>query len=239
MKLSEIKQLLLSSKFSNLIFDNKPPIVAFIRQGSAAVGLQDKDSDYDLIAYTLGFSALNFTLLFINKKTNEKLSIIFENLYLWEYDIDSLDKGFIFLFLLANTPDENMIVLPEYEQQFWQMLDLIRQNENLFRAAFCKQYLNVYKQFLNNDPDLNYHKIKHLYFYLYFYAKDNNLEIYTDLITKIKRLKAQTFNDFSTEEQTYILKAGEYIMKTYDWDTAKFTDAFNSFIKETLKIKWK
>lgn len=239
MHFSEIRKLILDSKFSNLIFSTKPRVVAFARGGSAAVGLQDEGSDYDIIAYTLGFSVLNLPSLFINKKTNEKLSLMFENLYLWEYDINSLDKGFIFLFLLANTPDENIIVLPEYEQQFWQMLDLIRQNENLFRAAFCKQYIDVYKKFLNNDPDLNYHRIKQLYFYLYFYAKDNNLELYTDLITKIKRLKVQTFKECSAEEQAYLLKAGEYVLKNYDWDRAKFTDAFNSFIKETLKIKWK
>jgi hypothetical protein len=37
-----------------------------------------------------------------------------------------------------------------------------------------------------------------------------------DLITKIKRLKAQTFSDFSEEEQQYFLKAGNYILETYD-----------------------
>lgn len=238
MYFSEIRNLILDSKFSDLIFSTKPHVVAFARGGSAAVGLQDEGSDYDIIAYTLGFTSTAIPFVFINKKTNEKLSILNENLCVWEYDINNLGRGFYFLFLVANTADENIIVLPEYEQQFWQMLTLVRENESLVRAAFCKQYIEVYKKFLANDPDLNYHKLKYLYFWLYFFAKDNNLEIPLDLITKIKRLKVQTFSDFSEEEQQYFLKAGDYILETYDWEKSKFEQSFNYFIKEALKIEW-
>lgn len=239
MKLSDIKQLLLESKFSKLIFSNIPPVIAFARGGSAAVGLQDKGSDYDIIAFTLGFAAFTTPMIFINKHTNEKLSILSENLCLWEYDKTNLNRGFYFLFLLANIKDENIIVLPEYKQQFWQMLTLVRENENLIRAAFCKQYLEIYNNFLNNGPNLNYHKLKYIYFWLYFFAKDNNLEIPLELITKIKRLKAQTFNDLSEEEQKYFLKAGNYILETYNWEDSKFDAAFDYLAQEALKIEWK
>jgi hypothetical protein len=80
MHFSEIRNLILDSKFSNLIFSTKPRVVAFARGGSAAVGLQDEGSDYDIIAYTLGFTSMAVPFVFINKKTNEKLSILNENL---------------------------------------------------------------------------------------------------------------------------------------------------------------
>ena len=238
LSIETIKDLLLNSKFSTFIHDKRPPVVAFCRGGSAAVGLDDEGSDYDMIAFLLGSATLPIEGVFINKHTGDKVSILSQTILINELPMMNPPKEFYFLFMLATTPISQMIITPKYEKPFLEFHSLCQKYDSLFKVCLCKHYLNEYFKFINSDDRLNYHDFKYLYFWIYFYDIDFNLPINKSLITKIKRLKVESIADLADDEREYFLKVGKYILENYNWCSEKFTETYNQLIEEFEQIQW-
>lgn len=237
MELEVIKNLLLNSKFTPYIQDRRPPYVAYVRGGSAVVGLDDDGSDYDMIGYTLGFPAFLLEGVFLNKKTGEKLSVLYQNVFINEHLIENPAKEFYFLFLLAATPEDQIIFNPKYKEAFLKFHKLCQKYEHLFKVCFCTKLFSIYTDFINNNW-LNYHSFKYLYFWVYFYSIDLNLPLNEVLIKKLKRLKVISLDDLTEEEQQYFLTVGNYITTNYLWSFEKTQEVYNNLIKEFKEIIW-
>ena len=238
LSIETIKNLLLNSKFSTFIHDKRPPVVAFCRGGSAAVGLADEGSDCDMIAFFLGSATLPIEGVFINKHTGDKVSILSQTVLMDELPMENPPKEFYFLFHLAATPRDQMICNPKYEKAFLEFHKLCQKYDHLFKVCFCQHYLKDYFQFINSTTQLNYHDIKYLYFWPYFYALDFNLPMNKSLIQKIKRLKVTSLIELNEDERQYFLKAGEHVLKNYNWASEKFTAIYNQLIEEFQQIQW-
>ena len=238
LSIETIKDLFLNSKFSTFIHDKRPPVVAFCRGGSATVGLDDEGSDCDMIAFFLGSPTLPVTGVFINKHTGDKVSILSQTVLINELPMTNPPMEFYYLFILAVTPVNQMIINPKYEKAFLEFHSLCQKYDKLFKVCLCQQYMNKYFSFINSNSRIKYHDFKHLYFWIYFYDIDFNLPINKSLITKLKRLKVESIADFSEDEREYFLKVGKYILENYNWSSEKFTETYNQLIEEFEQIQW-
>lgn len=238
LSIETIKNLLLNSKFSTFIHDKRPPVVAFCRGGSAVVGLDDEGSDCDMIAFFLGSATLPIEGVFINKHTGDKVSILSQTVLLNELPMENPPKEFYFLFHLAATPLDQMILNPKYEKAFLEFHKLCQKYDHLFKVCLCQKYINEYFKFINSNNRLNYHDFKYLYFWIYFYDIDFNLPINKSLIKKIKRLKVESIADLTEDERQYFLKVGDYILENYNWSSEKFIETYNQLLKEFEQIQW-
>jgi hypothetical protein len=142
-----------------------------------------------------------------------------------------------FLLLWKYVKESDFIVTPGYEDLFNKQRQLVLKHYEFFKAYFCQSIYNNYKDFIAGDT-LTYHRIKFLYYWLYFYYVEHNLAINKELITKFKRARITKISDLSESEKSEFLNASNYIISNFIWGEDLLIEQFKQIEKEVMEIGW-
>ncbi len=180
-----------SSKFLNFILEESPYIVKFIYiTGSRLVGIIDDRSDYDIICVTEGEGVRKESDYFI-KYEDKKIHWIYishdrffqEETHYWEYIGQNI---------LKNLTEEHLLYVNDMFKD-----DVVKfiENKELLSFNGRRKLIKYFKNYIENIIEDGYIKeerySKMLYHLCLAYYYENNIELETEFLKEIKRIRWQ------------------------------------------------